>query len=663
MKHRPWIVLVLAALLCLAPAALAQDDGAPSQINAALQDLASRLGRTVLVTDLDSWTYAANRYTNTNLGCPLASGTDVVEGVTGYTFTLILDDVTYEYRVSADSSIVVPCSQNLVDLAPAPTVEGVPSDVTPAVTGEACPQDFIGLLTPRVSPNSRAEIIGAAPSRLRSGPGLSGTQTDLINPGTVIDIIGGPICADEYVWWQVAVNGQTGWVAEGGLPDTYFIAPVAAAVTPTPQATPAATLTPVPATVSTATPLPEPGETVVVETGDLPEMAAVVDNATLSLFDVDAANVLTETTTLSAFAPEFGPALYELAWSPDGRRLIYGVRGEGDGYVLYRTDVAGSEPVLLTDDAEISFPVTFSPTGTQVYYARPGNPTAVMEDNQVPVNIFVQDLTADTEAELVGTIGFGVGCGGGSPFPGDAVYDWEAGFMGNGTTFAMTPYGLVYTTACTGDGLALLDLQTGISTPLGDQLGRAVLSPNGERLVAVEANGNVLTVVDLATLSLTPLGTVADPDQVAWGGDDVIFYSTRTDTGIPVPGSESETFGAAANVVGGVPTFDLSIHRVDLTQTTDAEIWAGSGWVVSRLYGTADGNALFFNLIPSGEAWVQAISSGTLTAQNDGVALAYPDLFRIDLTTGAATQLAENLVMPTFNTAAFAAPTDDVTVG
>lgn len=659
MSRRFLFVLTLTALLFAAPAVFAQDD-APPQIAAALQDLASRLNRVVTLTELDSWTYIANRYTNTNLGCPLVAGTDVVEGVTGYTFTIAIDGVTYEYRVSADSTIVIPCSQNLVDLVPQPPVDPATGDTTPVVTGEACPAGFVGLLTPRVAANSRAEIIGSAPSRLRNAPGLAGTQFDLIQPGTVIDIVGGPICADEYVWWQVSANGQGGWVAEGALPDTYFIAPVTLAATPTgvePTALP--TLTPAPVDVATATPLPQPGETVVVTTGDLPELAALVDNVTLSLFDLDAANAVRETSTVTAFDTEFGPSVFEMRWSPDGRYLVYGVRDEGDAYGVYVTDVAGSQPTLLADDVLFPMPVAFSPAGTQVYFARPS--TMAMSEDGLTVNVFVRDLNTEDTAELIGTVMFGVGCGGGSPYPGDAVYNWEAGFMGRSSVFALTPYGLVYSTNCTGSGLALLDLQTGISTELGTDLSRASVSPNGERLVAVQDNfedpvaGDVLTVVDLATLTLTPLGTFAAPDQVAWGADDVIYYSTRSEGGLAVPGSDSEVFATTLGIPEGIPSYNLSVHRVDLTQTTDAEIWVGTGWAVPRLFATPAGDALYFNVIPTGEDWVQAVNNGTVSIDDSFEAFHLPVLFRLDLASGELAQLAENLVMPTFNPAAFTA--------
>jgi hypothetical protein len=64
------------------------------------------------------------------------------------------------------------------------------------------------------------------PKRLRSAPSLSATVLyDLIQEVPMV-IIGGPVCADTYNWWQVRVLASTdvtGWLAEGG-PAQYWIA-------------------------------------------------------------------------------------------------------------------------------------------------------------------------------------------------------------------------------------------------------------------------------------------------------------------------------------------------------------------------------------------------------------------------------------------------------
>lgn len=64
------------------------------------------------------------------------------------------------------------------------------------------------------------------PKRLRSAPSTSAPVLyELIQEVPMI-IIGGPVCADTYNWWQVRVLASTeviGWIAEGG-PAQYWIA-------------------------------------------------------------------------------------------------------------------------------------------------------------------------------------------------------------------------------------------------------------------------------------------------------------------------------------------------------------------------------------------------------------------------------------------------------
>jgi hypothetical protein len=52
--------------------------------------------------------------------------------------------------------------------------------------------------------------------KLRQGPSLQAEILDRLKEGEVIDVIEGPIEADEYLWWKVRVesDSQEGWVAE-----------------------------------------------------------------------------------------------------------------------------------------------------------------------------------------------------------------------------------------------------------------------------------------------------------------------------------------------------------------------------------------------------------------------------------------------------------------
>ena len=65
------------------------------------------------------------------------------------------------------------------------------------------------------------------PVRLRNGPGKNYNPITSLDKGTDIYVVDGPICADNWTWWQVETeSGDFGWMAEGGdNVDPYFICP------------------------------------------------------------------------------------------------------------------------------------------------------------------------------------------------------------------------------------------------------------------------------------------------------------------------------------------------------------------------------------------------------------------------------------------------------
>jgi hypothetical protein len=63
----------------------------------------------------------------------------------------------------------------------------------------------------------RAKVFeGQKANRLRSQPNRNGSVVGSLPAGKPFDILGGPGCADGWVWWNVrAPNGKIGWTAEG----------------------------------------------------------------------------------------------------------------------------------------------------------------------------------------------------------------------------------------------------------------------------------------------------------------------------------------------------------------------------------------------------------------------------------------------------------------
>lgn len=63
---------------------------------------------------------------------------------------------------------------------------------------------------------------------LRDSPSRSAAIERQLDPGTIIEVVSGPECADNWSWWFVTLDdGESGWLAEGGDNiDPYFMCPL-----------------------------------------------------------------------------------------------------------------------------------------------------------------------------------------------------------------------------------------------------------------------------------------------------------------------------------------------------------------------------------------------------------------------------------------------------
>lgn len=99
-------------------------------------------------------------------------------------------------------------------VAPSPTVLApTPTPIptfTPAPTRDlAAPPESI-----TVGYYARVAGTGSAGLTLRGGPSTLTTSLQNVAEGTVMQVIGGPEEADDFIWWQVRLlSGQEGWVA------------------------------------------------------------------------------------------------------------------------------------------------------------------------------------------------------------------------------------------------------------------------------------------------------------------------------------------------------------------------------------------------------------------------------------------------------------------
>lgn len=63
------------------------------------------------------------------------------------------------------------------------------------------------------------------PNRLRREPNTASEVLGMLQPGERMEIIGGPVCSNQWIWWQVRVQatGLTGWTAEGDAANYWLV--------------------------------------------------------------------------------------------------------------------------------------------------------------------------------------------------------------------------------------------------------------------------------------------------------------------------------------------------------------------------------------------------------------------------------------------------------
>lgn len=117
---------------------------------------------------------------------------------------------------------------------PRPSLTPSPS-VTPSNTPSPTPYlgatwyPCLGLYPSRLRVGDRAmvSLSPPLPNRLRREASKGAEVIALLQPGEKVEILGGPACASQMIWWQVRslASGLSGWTAEGDG-KTYWLVPL-----------------------------------------------------------------------------------------------------------------------------------------------------------------------------------------------------------------------------------------------------------------------------------------------------------------------------------------------------------------------------------------------------------------------------------------------------
>ncbi len=272
---------------------------------------------------------------------------------------------------------------------------------------------------------------------------------------------------------------------------------------------------------------------------------AYVDSAGNVFLMPPGATQATALTTDADFKPQSAtPPTHNythLRWSPDGTKLAFEDTVAGNLYVA----ASGSAYRLLASGVAAEYPPAWLPDSSAVAYVvntqQPAGGTAM--------TMGIQQIAIDTgQSKAIGTFVETQGCGGGSGDPASILYAQETGLNGNPLTLAWTKSGWLYSTACTGIGLALNNSSNQQQWKV-DNVGRIAVATSGSQAAGVLFDQNSkpssLVYIDLATGRYGALSTGPGVDQVGWSADEtLILYSTLDGQGvslwkIPVQGAQA----------------------------------------------------------------------------------------------------------------------------
>lgn len=224
-----FILLVWIALLLLSAGVsgvFAQ--GAPVQVEDALAAFNQQVGLNLTLNDF-YWEWSQEEYPDTSLGCPQSGQSYAQVVTTAYQFLFTWNNEIYDYRVSADRSLVVFCGKTSVE-------SGEDTGLDPELSNSLCPPptEQLVYMRTRLAPGIQGRVTPPLPNNLRAEPASGATLLGEIPAGGVFDILTGPTCdAEGHLWWEVSYNGQQGWTAEG-RDNEYWVEPLRPDALPAP---------------------------------------------------------------------------------------------------------------------------------------------------------------------------------------------------------------------------------------------------------------------------------------------------------------------------------------------------------------------------------------------------------------------------------------------
>lgn len=215
--------------------------------------------------------------------------------------------------------------------------------------------------------------------------------------------------------------------------------------------------------------------------------------------------------------------------APDGNSVAFLKNVDTNARQLYVTTLNGAGMKKLADDVEWTFPIMqWSKDNQKIFYASAVKGQIDKEGRQI-LKVKAVNISGDVLQEY-GQFNVRSGCGGGSSDIADhlAVSENIEGVGSGIMVFALSPDNkyLVHSTACTGSGLGILNLQSKQDTLLSDKGKNGVISPDGQKVAYID-NDKIVTSDIASGKSLNTYTVSEAPVILLWNPDSkTIYYSS-----------------------------------------------------------------------------------------------------------------------------------------
>lgn len=324
---------------------------------------------------------------------------------------------------------------------------------------------------PRLVEGGSGIVVSNTELNVRSQPTTRSTEVGTFEQATIVTVLAGPVCADNYYWWRVRTRDTTGWVAEG-IAGRYWIDPY---VDPAGfgQPAPYADGLPPVSVVSSFTPTVARRELLYTAYNEESE------NIDIRIYDVNAGE---SRLVLRQGAP-FSPS-----WSPRGDQISFVDEGLLTLLLLETNDTTPVSNTLIDAENNISWSPGYD------YFAYTG-----YDADSANADIYFVDIAT----------GMVFNATPGTPYTRDEAFDWS-------------PDGawLSYTSSYFDDGITIaevrvLDVTNGNSYRVGNfnARSRPIFSPDGVRLAFMiydpEYGDSFTTPSSLVVADILGGGTIA----------------------------------------------------------------------------------------------------------------------------------------------------------